>query len=305
MTRELDLQAMRLIVHLGEEGSLSAAARHLGVSQPAASACLRSFEARWRLTLATRSARGTRLTQDGETVAAWARELVHRVDTVRGGLAALSEQRAQGESRIAIAASLTVAEFVLPRWLGELRVAMPDVHPSLTVVNSDVVDAMVHSGECEIGFVETTVVAHELARRVVGRDRLVIVVSPTHPWARRSTPLTRSQLLAREFVLREEGSGTRQTFEGALGARPEVAMVATSTTALVGAALAGIAPAVVSPRAVSSAVETGQLVVVEHELDLQRPLTAVWRQDEPLRPAAEALLRIAGRGARPATTRTR
>ncbi|MDN5896990.1 MAG: LysR substrate-binding domain-containing protein, partial [Nocardioides sp.] len=84
-------------------------------------------------------------------------------------------------------------------------------------------------------------------------------------------------------------------FERALAAQPDVAMVATSTTALVGAALAGIAPAVVSPRAVSSAVETGQLVVVEHNLDLTRPLTALWQRGSSLSPAAKTLLRIATR----------
>lgn len=295
MTPELDLNALRLIVHLGEEGSLGAAGRALGVSQPAASATLRAFEARWRLTVATRSARGTRLTQDGETVAAWGRDLLHQVDTIRGGLTALSQQRAQSDTTLTIAASLTVAEFVLPRWLGELRTALPEVHPSLSVVNSDVVDTMIHSGDCEIGFVETTDVSRDLAHKVVGHDRLVIVVNPAHPWARRSTPLSRDQLLASEFVLREGGSGTRHTFERALAAKPDVAMVATSTTAMVGAALAGIAPAVVSPRAVGSAVDNGQLVIVEHDLDLKRPLTAVWQRDAALSPAALALLRIASR----------
>lgn len=295
MTPELDLNALRLIVHLGDQGSLGAAGRTLGVSQPAASATLRAFEARWQLSVATRSARGTRLTQDGETVASWARELVHHVDTIRGGLTALSQQRAQSDNSLSIAASLTIAEFVLPRWLGELRTALPEVHPSLSVVNSDVVDTRIHSGDCEIGFVETTDVSRDLACRVVGHDRLVIVVSPAHPWARRSTPLSRGQLLASEFVLREGGSGTRQTFERALAAQPEVAMVATSTTAMVGAALAGIAPAVVSPRAVGAAVDTGQLVVVEHELDLKRPLTAVWQREAVLSPAAQTLLRIAAR----------
>jgi DNA-binding transcriptional LysR family regulator len=295
MSRELDLQALRLLVHLDDLGSLGAAGRRLGISQPAASTCLRAFESRWQLCLAERSARGTRLTHDGATVARWARDLLHEVDTVRGGLTALSAERAHEGNELGVAASLTIAEFVLPRWIGELRVVMPQVHLRLHVVNSDAVNELVHSTECAIGFVESATVSQDLARKVVGSDRLVIVVHPGHPWARRSTPLTREQLMSAEFVVREEGSGTRATFERALAARPLVAMVATSTTALVGAALAGVGPAVVTPHAVRASVETGELVQVRHDLDLERPLTAVWRRDVPLGDAAATLLIIARR----------
>jgi DNA-binding transcriptional LysR family regulator len=295
MSRELDLQALRLIAHLEGEGSLGAAGRALGLSQPGASACLRAFESRWQLTVAERSARGTRLTPDGLTIAAWARDLLHRIDTVRGGLAALSSERSQDGPELGVAASLTVAEFLLPRWIGELRTKRPEVHLRLQVENSDRVDELVHSGECAIGFVESTQVSPDLAHRVVGRDRLVMVVHAAHPWARRSTPLSRKQLLETEFIVREEGSGTRSTFERVLATQPLVAMVTTSTTAMVGAVLAGIGPAVVTPHAVRAGLENGELVEVLHDLDLERPLTAIWRKDAPLGGSAAALLGIAQR----------
>ena len=295
MSRELDLQALRLLVLLEEEGSLGAAGRRLGITQPAASTALRAFETRWQLRLAERTPRGTRLTPDGVTVAAWGRDVLDRIDTVRGGLQALSARRSQGGTDLGVAASLTVAEFVLPRWIGELRASMPEVHLRLQVQNSDRVDELVHSGECAIGFVETTQVSKGLSRRVVGTDQLVIVVPASHPWARRRTPLSRDQLLAAEFVVREEGSGTRSTFERALGTQPRVAMVATSTTALVGAVLAGVGPAVVTPYAARAGLAAGELVEVRHDLDLERPLTAIWRRDRPLDAPAAALLRIASR----------
>jgi DNA-binding transcriptional LysR family regulator len=130
---------------------------------------------------------------------------------------------------------------------------------------------------------------------VVGSDRLVLVVGADHPWARRSRPLGRQQLLSTEFVVREEGSGTRDTFERALGEQPRIAMVATSTTAMVGAVTAGVGPGVVTPYAVRNGIATGELVEVRHPLDLERPLTAIWRRDRPLDPAATALLAIARR----------
>lgn len=101
-------------------------------------------------------------------------------------------------------------------------------------------------------------------------------------------------------MLREPGSGTRSTFEGALQAEPQLALEATSTTSLVGAAVAGVGPAVLSALTVRAEVETGRLRVVPTELDLMRPLTAVWRSDERLAEAAADLLLIAVEASREA-----
>ncbi len=221
---------------------------------------------------------------------AWARIVLHEIDLMRAGLAALAHQQ---QTSMAVAASLTVAEFLLPRWLGELRTRRPDIHPRMRVVNSDTVIEMVRDRRVELGFIEATAFPADLHRRVVGRDRLAIVVPPEHPWALRSTPLTIEALRAAEYVLREQGSGTRSTFEAALGDLPRVALEADSTQALVGAVRAGMGPAVVSRRAVMHEIEFGHLVEVSHDLDLRRPLTAIWSPSHPLVEVVRELVRIA------------
>lgn len=290
MTPDLDLETLRLLVAVSETGSLTAAAAQRGISQPAASARVREMESRWRLAVVHRSARGSRMTTDGEAVVSWARSVLHAADTMRASLDALSGKRRSG---VTVAASLTVAEYLLPRWLGELHSRRPDVQPVLKVVNSDTVADAVRSGEADVGFIETAQLPVGLARKVVGRDRLVVVVAPGHPWARRRTPLSLEELRAARWVLRESGSGTRSTFESALRREPEVAMEATSTAALVGAAVAGVGPGVVSGRSVNAELELGRLVAVPTDLDLWRPLTCVWRGEERLSESAADLLSIA------------
>ena len=295
MTEMVDLQAARLILLIEELGSLGAAARELSITQPAASARLRSFENRWNLTLVERSPRGSRLTDDGHAVASWARAVWHEANTMHAGLVALSGARG---ADLSVAASLTIAEYVMPRWLAELRVRNSDVHPHLHVVNSERVIDIVRDGTAELGFIETAVRPLDLETREVGRDHLVVLTTPDHPWAKRSTPLTREQLQTATWVLREEGSGTRATFESALRAQPKIAMEAGSTTALLGAALAGAGPAVVSGRAATAAVETGRLVVIPTELDLSRPFLALWSPTRRLSASASDLLSIAAESGR-------
>ncbi|MEW1955431.1 LysR family transcriptional regulator [Terrabacter sp. NPDC080008] len=292
MPADLELDTLRLLTALVEAGSLTAAARLQGISQPAASARIREFEARWQLSVVRRSSRGATLTTDGQAVVAWARDVLGSVDTMRASMEALSQSRS---ANLHIAASLTLAEHLVPRWLGELHATRPATRPVLQVVNSESVADAVRSGAAEIGFVESTSLPAGLASRTVGRDRLVVVVARTHPWARRRIELDQAELTAARWVLREPGSGTRSTFEAALGDQPQVALEATSTTALLGAVMAGVGPAVVSELSIRGELETGRLVSVPHRLDLRRPLTGVWRADQRLSEPARDLLAIAVR----------
>ncbi|WP_235738571.1 LysR family transcriptional regulator [Nocardioides alcanivorans] len=290
MTPDVDLETLRLLLLVSEHGSIGAAAREAGISQPAASGRIRAFETRWRIRFVERTARGSALTDDGEAVVAWARRVVHEADLMRESLAAMGRSRQQD---LRVAASLTVAEYLMPLWLSQLQARHADVRPRLQVINSRAVADLVRAGQVDIGFLETYLLPEDLHCKLIGRDRLVIVVAPDHPWARRSSPLTRRQLAEASYVLREEGSGTRSTFEAALGSEPPQALEVSSTASILGAAQAGVGPGVVSHRAAVHAVEAGRLVEVSHELDLRRPLTAVWRREEPLREQAGRLLRIA------------
>lgn len=290
MTPQLDLETLRLLVAVHDRGSLSAAARDVGISQPAASSRLREFEARWRLSVIRRSPRGSTMTTDGEAVVSWARAVLHECDMMRSALESLSTDRS---TEVVVAASLTVAEFILPRWLGELHASLPRVRPRLQVVNSDRVADLVREGTAAIGFIETATRPTDLARRVVGSDRLIVVVAPGHPWARYRHAISDEALRSAQWVMREPGSGTRSTFESALRHQPPMALESSSTTALIGAAVAGVGPAIMSARAVTGELATGRLVEVRTTLDLLRPLTAVWRADVRMSAPVQEILRIA------------
>lgn len=299
MTPDVDIETLRLLDAVDREGSIGSAARTLGITQPSASARLREFEARWRLRLVERSHRGTTLTENGRAVVSWARAALHEVDVMRSGMTALAEA-ARGE--LSVAASLTIAEFLMPRWLAELHErreararqdGSPRVH--LHVVNSEAVATLVRAGEVDVGFIESATTPSDLDTRLIGRDRLAVVVRPDHPWARRSTPLGIEALAQAAYVMREAGSGTRSTFETALRRIPEIALEAGSTTALLGGVRAGLGPAVVSRRAVAHELEVGRLVEVSHDLDLRRPLTAVWSRGRRLGDIASELLVVAAR----------
>ncbi len=286
-----DLGALELLLAVVRLGSVGRAAAELGVTQPAASARIRSMERQLGVELLDRSPRGSTPTAAGTLVAGWAQQVVDAATALDAGVAALRHDQ---DARLRVVASLTVAEYLVPAWLVALRAHRPGTAVTLRTANSTAVAEAVRAGEADLGFVEGTRTPAGLHGSVIAADRLVVVVAPGHPWARRRSGVTGAELAATPLILREEGSGTREVLDRALaahgGTAPPLLQLA-STTALKAAATSGTAPVVVSELAVTDEIAGGRLVAVPVPgLDLRRPLRAVWPAGHrPTGPARDLL----------------
>ena len=277
--RVSDLTGFDLLLSVARLGSLGRAAAEHGISQPAASARMRQLEGRLGLALIERSPRGSRLTPSGALVAGWAQTAIDAAAVLDAGVAALRRER---DCRVRIAASMTSAEYLLPAWLIALRAVDPDAAVSLTAENSAEVAQAVLADDADIGFVEGPDLPQGLRAAPVARDALTVVVSPSHPWARRRSGISATELADAPLLSREAGSGTRRYLEQALRGQaglepvPPLAELS-STTAIKSAAAAGAGPAVLSSLAVDAELSAGTLrAVTITDLDLHRVLRAVW-----------------------------
>ncbi|MET8564163.1 LysR family transcriptional regulator [Streptomyces flaveolus] len=283
-----DLAALELLLAVARLGSLGAAAREAGITQPAASSRIRSMERQLGVALVDRSPRGSRLTDAGALVTDWARRVVEAAAAFDAGARALRDRR---DSRLRVAASMTIAEYLLPGWLLALHAERPDTAVSLLAGNSAKVAELLLTGEADLGFVEGLTVPTGLDSTVIARDRLIVVTAPAHPWARRRRPLTAVELAATPLILRERGSGTRQVLDAALGglARPLIEL--SSTTAVKASAVSGAGPSVLSELAVGEELAMRRLVSIPVEgVSLRRDLRAVWPTGHrPTGPARELL----------------
>jgi DNA-binding transcriptional LysR family regulator len=296
--RVSDLMAYDLLLSVARLGSVGAAARAHGISQPAASARMTRLERQLGMVLLERTTRGCRLTAEGALVADWARTAVDAAAALDAGITSL---RRSNDSRLPVAASLTIAEYLLPRWLATLRGAAPGTSVALSTGNSDDVAAAVLDGAAQIGFIESPDVPDGLVSRVVAQDRLTIVVAPGHPWARRRSGVTPAELAGTPLVSREEGSGTRRHLERALAAHSGLTLEPpllelSSTTAIKAAVMENVGPAVLSSLAVAGELSAGSLVRVPvTDLDLGRALRAIHPRGRALTGAAGALVGVAAR----------
>jgi DNA-binding transcriptional LysR family regulator len=324
-----DVSALRALREVGRQGSIAAAASVVGVSQQALSARMRTLERDMGVTLLARTPSGSHLTEQGRLVVGWAEDVLDAADRLDAGLRSI---RSGVSHRLAIAASQTIAEHLVPHWLVELRSVeqasvgqrnvgqrnvgrgnvgqniaeqspgYPPTVVELTVANSTGVLELVRDGKAGLGFIETPHLPSDLITEHVRNDELLVVTAPGHPWASRRRPLELAEIAATPLVMREAGSGTRDTLTDHLAAqrpplRPKIAMELGTSAAVRSAIAAGVGPGVLSRLAVRDDLVLGRLVAVEVAgPPLTRQLTAVWRPDEPLPPEAQRLLAVVTAG---------
>lgn len=289
----LNLSMLRLLTGVAEHGSLSASARNAGLAQSNASRAMKTLERRLGYPLLHRSTRGSTLTQEGKLTTEWARQVLEAVDRLAAGAEALAHP---GQEELTVAASMTIAEHLLPGWIRSFRQHQPEVSTKLQVMNSAQVLSAVTDRQASLGFVETPTVPAALHSAPVWADRLAVVVGTQHPWAQLSEPLDPATLATTPLVEREPGSGTRAFLDLLVGAhRPAPLLELNSIAMICQAVIEGIGPAVLSRLAVESYLRTGQLVEVPTRGEsLTRTLQAVWRKAAPVPDHARAFLTATG-----------
>jgi DNA-binding transcriptional LysR family regulator len=295
-----DLVALRMLRAIRDGGSMSAASRQFGFTQQAVSARMQRLESQLGLPLFLRSPRGATLAPAGVLLAEWSTEVLDAADRLRVALDAL---QSSAEQQLRVSASLTIAEYLVPRWLVGLRTSSPTITVDLAPMNSESVVESVRTGASDLGFIESIAVPGDLEARQIATDELVVVVAPDHPWARAGRRISIAELASTPLVIRERGSGTRRSLELLIAERDStVALVSPaaelqSAAAVRAAAASGIGPAVLSALAVRDDIALGRLIPVKLRGErLVRPLTAVWRRDSSVLTSSQALLREVASG---------
>jgi DNA-binding transcriptional LysR family regulator len=291
----MTLDQLRVFVAVADRQHVTRAAEALNLAQSAASASIAALEARHGTKLFNRVGRRIELTEAGSIFLTEARAVLARADAAE---LVLSELAGLKRGTLAVQASQTIASYWLPRHLVAFRRTYPGIQIRLAVGNTAQVARAVHEGVAELGFVEGLVDDPLLTSQPVGRDQLVVVVGPAHPWAENGD-VRPDQLVDSEWVLREPGSGTRAMFEAALegfGIDPgklQVVLELSSNEAVRAAVEAGLGATAISASVAAPSLEAGLL----HQVKLPLPDRhfSVLRHVERYRSrAADALLDVVG-----------
>jgi len=262
--------------------SFTKAAEALFMTQPAVTFQIKQLEEHFNTRLFERGHGRIALTPAGGVVLEYAERILAlsaELDT------RLKEMTGEVAGLLMIGASTTIAEFLLPRVLGEFKSKYPKVLPRLIVANSESVENRVAEHTLDIGFIEAPSHLATVATDVVCDDELQVVCAPSHPLGRYKS-VQAKQLLQYPFISRESGSGTREVTDRYLeksGVQPDslsVVMELGSPEALKGLVATGLGFSILSRVAVANELALGRLICVPLAPRLQRQLSVVYPKEK-------------------------
>ena len=292
MIERPSLHALALFVAVVEHGAMTAAAEAEGIGQPAISAQVKALERYYGTALLERAARGVAPTPAGQLVVDYARRTLALVDELKR---AVDDLAGLAAGRLVIGASSTVGEQLLPAHLGRFHRAYPAVELELKIGNSDEITEAVIARTLDVAFVGRPPDRPELLAEPIFDDEIVAFVAPGDQLRRRSSPPP-ADLTGRQFVLREQGSATRDRAEQCLRRHrcvPGHIVELGSNEAVKRAVEAGLGIGLLSTHA----IEVERLAGLLEDLPLAgwtcaRSFWSIRRQDRPLSRAAEAFLAL-------------
>jgi DNA-binding transcriptional LysR family regulator len=267
---------------VARQSSFTKAAETLFMTQPAVTFQIKQLEEHFNTRLFDRGHGKISLTPAGEVVLDYAERILSlsaELDT------RISELTGEVQGLLLIGASMTIAEFMLPRVLGEFKVAYPGVKARLTVANSETVEHGVAAHSLDLGLIEAPSQLPSLSTEDCCEDELQVVCAPSHPLARLKA-VTPKQLLPHPYVSREPGSGTREVTDAYLrqaGFSVEqlnTVMELGSPDAIKGVVETGLGFAIMSKVIVAKEKQLGVLVSLPLAPRLTRTLSLVYPKEK-------------------------
>jgi DNA-binding transcriptional LysR family regulator len=294
LVRMPELAELRAFCAAVDLGSLSKAARLLQVSQPAISKRLKGLEALVGSQLLERSTKGVVPTAAGRQLYQAAGRLLTEAEAIE----ALMEGLDTGRAPIRVAASPTMAEFVLPPVLVELE-SKHDHHLSieLSIANSSTARTLVYEGRSELGIVATDGSSPHgpgLCESPFCEDEIVVAVPTGHPWAEQEE-IDPAELVSTRLIMRDPGASSRRVVSDALEPlgmtlAPPLAEIG-STAAAITTAITKGAPVLVSSLALNGSRIHGLTARRARGLRFERRFALIHSGEESLPPAARTLAR--------------
>jgi DNA-binding transcriptional LysR family regulator len=261
----MDLRQLEVFAGVYELRSFSRTASALRLTQSTVSEHVRLLEEELGTRLFDRLSRETVPTRAGELLYGYARQMLALRTEARQ---ALDQFLGQVTGTLLVGASTIPGEYVLPPVIGRFRERHPRVAITLQISDSRAIIQAVLDGQVDVGVVGADPGNRGLEAKALMPDELVLVVPPQHRWKDRHE-ITLDELKTEGLIVREPGSGSRQTLERALEAvgrsLGEMQVIAEmgSTSAIKQAVKADVGVSVMSSRAAEDECRHGLLVCLQ------------------------------------------
>jgi DNA-binding transcriptional LysR family regulator len=287
---------LETFVKIAEFNSFTKAAEELYITQPTVSKQIVDLEGYFGVRLIDRTKRQVTLTRAGEILLKYGKDFMAlRKETVD----AIEAFKGLKKGMVIVGASTIPGIYILPQVLNIFREQYSGIRIKLIVSDSkDIMDKM-EEGQIDVGFVGARDNSKKLEFRKLIDDTLVIIAPRGYP-----SSMNLDTIKKYPFIIREQGSGTRNFFQSALkkagiNLMTDLQVVAelTDTEAIKEAVKSGMGISCVSRMAVNGEISQGHMIImhVKGLEDLRRSFYVVSRKGKTLLPQVKALIEIIDR----------
>ncbi len=239
---------LKVFCTVAETKSFSKTSEIIHLTQPAVSLQIQALEEMYETKLFDRSSSKVTLTPAGEVLYKYAKDILALYVSAEK---VIGEMTGLVKGSIAIGAGSTIGNYLLPSVISDFRKAHPKIKVHLFVANMQRVIELLNAGNISLGLVEGDVKRQKMVVEKLISDELLVIVPTHHPWSKRKD-VSVAELIDEPFILREAGSGTRQTIEkffarhGITPQNMKVSMVLGSTQAIKEAVENGLGVSIIS-----------------------------------------------------------
>jgi DNA-binding transcriptional LysR family regulator len=288
----ITLNQLSSFLAVAREGSVSGAAEKLYVTQPSISAAVSALSRELEVDLTERVGRGIGLTAAGEAFRPYAADVLGLIEQGRQAAREAADVSMRSLRLVAVA---TAAEYVVPSLLRSFHRLHPEINLSLEVANRANVFERVLEHEVDVAIAGRPPDDERIVGVAFLRNKLALIVAPGDELAGVRS-VRAEELAGRVWLMREQGSGTRQLVAEFLadhGLRPQTLTLG-SNGAIKEAVRLGLGVSLQSRVAVEHELNEGALaeIVVRGGLP-QRQWYALHSATVPPRPAVEQFLEFA------------
>ncbi|WP_339489132.1 LysR family transcriptional regulator [Pseudomonas sp. EL_65y_Pfl2_R95] len=267
----ISLRQLKIFEATARLGRLTAAADDQAISQSAASQALRELESGLGYPLFHRIGRDLLITDAGRAALPKVGLILQTVDNL------IHSPGGAISGTLRVAASLTIASYLLPKLLSSFIHTHDQVDPDVRISNTEAVISAVEKGQVHLGLIEGPALHSQLCITPWCEDQLQVFCRPDHPLAAVGK-LSAEQICEQRWVLREPGSGTRAVFDAAVqqvSGQVKLALALNRQEAIKQSVKAGLGIGCLSGLSIADQVAAGDLVILQTPLELRRRFSLI------------------------------
>ncbi|MGL5979164.1 MAG: LysR family transcriptional regulator, partial [Erysipelotrichaceae bacterium] len=283
----MSIRHLKIFLCVVEHMSMSKAANALFISQPSVSQAIKEIEAHYSILLFDRLSKKLYLTPQGELLFQYA----SRIFDAYASMETMLHGKGQ-KPTLRIGATLTVGTCLLPKWIAQYEQNSTTL-TQVSVQNSRILEQSLLTSRLDLGLMEGEQTHPDLCYLPLKQDYLVLVVGKSHPFYGLKQ-ISLEDCKAQRFLIREEGSGVRDSFLQQLEQQAidiTMSWECTNTETLKAAAKQGLGIAIFSHLMVEEEVKEKTLHILSVEnLVLSREIRFVFHKDKYITPALQEFM---------------